>query len=264
MSGAIAPSAKLGREVSLGHHVVIGENAVIEDRVTLGHGVIVHADTRIGAGTRVDDHAVLGKRPRSAAISILKVATDLPPLELGEECFVGAQSVIYRGARLGAKVFVADLASIREDVEIELGVIVGRGVTIENKCRIGEYTKIESNVYVVAMTTVGERCFLAPGVCMANDNFMGRTEERFKRMGGPRIMRAARVGANAILMPGVTIGEEAVVGAGAVVTRDVPPYQTAVGMPARVVRPTTPEQLLKNCLPEVWADLLRRCGDGGA
>ena len=264
MTAVVAPSAKLGREVSLGHHVVIEDNAVIGDRVSLGHGVIVHADTRIGPGTRVDDHAVLGKRPRSAAISILKVATDLPPLEIGEDGFVGAQTVLYRGARLGPKVFVADLASIREDVVVETGVIVGRGVTIENKCRIGEYTKIETNVYVVAMTTIEERCFLAPGVCMANDNFLGRTEERFRRMGGPRICRAARVGANAILMPGVTIGEEAVVGAGAVVTRDVPRYQTVIGVPARQTRPTPQEQLLRNCLPDVWADLVRRRGGGDA
>ncbi len=262
MTAVIAPTAQMGRDVSVGHHVVIGDNAVIGDGVAIGHGTVVHPDTVIGPRTRVDDHAVLGKRPRSAAISILKVATELPPLEIGEDCFVGAQSVIYRGARLAAKVFVADLASIREDVVVETGVIVGRGVTIENKCRIGEYTKLESNVYVVAMTTIGERCFIAPGVCMANDNFMGRTEERFKRMGGPRIRRAARVGANAILMPGITIGEEAVVGAGAVVTRDVPAYQTVLGTPARVVRPTPEEQLLKNCLPDVWADLLRRRGDG--
>ena len=261
MTATIAPTASVGRNLSFCHHVVVGDNATIGDDVTLGHGVIVHADTRIGRGTRVDDHAVLGKRPRSATISILKVAPELLPLEIGEEGFIGAQSVIYRGARLAPRVFVADLASIREDVEVETGVIVGRGVTIENKCRIGEYTKIESNVYVVAMTTVGERCFLAPGVCMANDNFMGRTEERFKRMGGPHIRRAARIGANAILMPGVTIGEEAVVGAGAVVTKDVPAYQTVVGIPARVLRPTPEEQLLKNCLPEVWADLLRRRGD---
>ena len=263
MTATIAPTARLGRDVSLGHHVVIGDNAVVGDGVALGHAVIVHPDTRIGPRTRVDDHAVLGKRPRSAAISILKVAAELPPLEIGEEGFIGAQTVIYRGARLAAKVFVADLASVREDVVVETGVIVGRGVTIENKCRIGEYTKLESNVYVVAMTTIGERCFIAPGVCMANDNFLGRTEERFKHMRGPDIRRGARVGANAILMPGIIVGEEAVVGAGAVVTKDVPPYQTVVGVPARIFRPTPPEQLLKHCLPEAWADLLRRRGDGG-
>ncbi len=102
---------------------------------------------------------------------------------------------------------------------------------------------------------------------MANDNFMnfkGRTEERFRRVGGPLIRGAARVGANAILMPGVTIGEEAVVGAGAVVTRDAPASQTAVGMPARVIRPGPPEQLHQSCLPDVWADRLRRRGQGEA
>jgi acetyltransferase-like isoleucine patch superfamily enzyme len=258
LTAHVDPAAVLGAGCQLGHGAVIGAGAVLGERVVVGHAAIIHPATRIGSDVRIDDHAVLGKPPRAAAISILKVRQALPPLTLGDECFVGAQAVLYLGARLAPRVFVADLASIREEVVIETGVIVGRNVTIENNCRIGEFTKLESNAYIVAGTIIEERCFIAPMVCMANDNFLGRTEERFKHMGGPRIRRGARVGANAVLFPGVEVGSEAVVGAGAVVTADVPPEQTVVGVPARVLRPTPPEQLLRNCLPEEWARLLAK------
>ena len=88
--------------------------------------------------------------------------------------------------------------------------------------------------------------FIAPCVVTTNDNFMGRTEKRKALMKGPTIRRGTRVGGGAILCPGVEIGEEAFVGAGAVVTKDVPPRKLVVGSPARVLRDVPDEELLEN------------------
>jgi acetyltransferase-like isoleucine patch superfamily enzyme len=258
MEHFVHPSAQIGEGTHIGQFAVIREGVIIGRDGQIGSGVVVHPHTRIGDRVRVDDHAVLGKAPKSAPISILKLSSEYPPLEIGNDAFVGAHSIIYVGARLADKVFVADLASIREDVILEEGVIVGRGVTIENQCRVGEYTKIETEAYVTAYTIIEERCFIAPMVCMSNDNYLGRTEERFQHMKGPHIKRGARIGSNAVLLPGVVVGEEAVVGAGSVVTKEIPPYETWIGVPARLLRKTKPEQLLKNCLPEVWAKLQKK------
>ena len=258
MEHFIHPSARIGEGSQIGQFAVIREGVSIGRDGQIGNGVVIHPQTRIGERVRIDDHAVLGKLPKSAPISILKLFSEYPPLEIGDDAFVGAHSIIYVGAKLADKVFVADLASIREEVSLEEGVIVGRGVTIENRCRVGEYTKIETEVYVTAYTTIEERCFIAPMVCMSNDNYLGRTEERFQHMKGPHIKRGARIGSNAVLLPGVIIGEEAVVGAGSVVTKDIPPYETWVGIPARFLRKTKPEQLLQNCLPEVWERLQKK------
>jgi len=258
MEHFIDPSAQIGERTQIGQFTVIGKGVIIGRDGHIGNGVVIHPDTRVGDRVRIDDHAVLGKTPRSASISILKVSSQYPPLEIGDEAFVGVHSIIYVGAKLAEKVFVADLASIREDVTLEEGVIVGRGVTIENRCRVGEYTKIETEAYVTAYTIIEERCFIAPMVCMSNDNYLGRTEERFQHMKGPHIKRGARIGSNATLLPGVIIGEEAVVGAGSVVTTEIPSYETWVGVPARFLRRTKPEQLLQNCLPDVWARLEKR------
>lgn len=263
MEPFIHPTARIGEGTRIGHFAVIMEGVQVGQDGQIGNGTIVHPHTRLGDRVRIDDQAVLGKVPKSAPASILKLSSQYPPLEVGDDVFVGAHSIIYVGAKLARKVFVADLASIREEVTLEEGVIVGRGVTIENRCRVGEYTKIETEAYVTAYTIIEERCFIAPMVCMSNDNYLGRTEERFKHMKGPHIKRGARIGANVVLLPGVVIGEEAVVGAGSVVTREIPSYETWVGIPARFFRPTKPEQLLQNCLPEVWMRLQQK-DQGGA
>jgi len=254
----IHPSVQVGEGTQIGQFAMILEGVVIGKGGQIGNGVVIHPHTRIGDRVRIDDHSVLGKSPKSAPASILKLSSQYSPLVIGDEAFVGTHSIIYVGAHLADKVFVADLASIREDVILEEGVIVGRGVTIENRCRVGEYTKIETEAYVTAYTIIEERCFIAPMVCMSNDNYLGRTEERFQHMKGPHIKRGARIGANAVLLPGVVIGEEAVVGAGSVVTKDVPSCETWVGAPARFFRKTRPEQLLQNCLPEVWQRLQQK------
>jgi acetyltransferase-like isoleucine patch superfamily enzyme len=105
-------------------------------------------------------------------------------------------------------------------------------------------TRIQAGAYITAYTTVEEHVFVAPCVVTTNDNFMGRTERRLELLRGPTIRRGARVGGGATLCPGVEIGEEAFVGAGAVVTRDVPPRTVVVGSPARVLREVPEDELL--------------------
>jgi len=235
---------RLGAEVEIGSHVVIGEGAVLEDGVRLGSHVVIHPRTRVGARSLVGDHTILGKLPTTASTSTLKAAGELPPLTMGPGCTVGALSVIYAGTVLAEEVFVADLASIRERCRLDRRVIVGRGATVENDVTIGESTKLQAEVYITALSTLEDHIFVAPAVATTNDNYLARTEERFKHRKGCVLRSGCRIGGGAVLLPGVEVGEEAVVGAGSVVTRAVPAMKVAYGVPARVVRPTPPEQLL--------------------
>ena len=88
-----------------------------------------------------------------------------------------------------------------------------RGVTVENFCSVGRYCKLESECYITAYSTLEDRVFIAPGVVTSNDNFVGRTQERFKHFKGVTVKRGARVGAGTVTLPGVTIGEDALVAA---------------------------------------------------
>lgn len=230
-------------EATRGIGTLVGENVVLGVDVKLGHYVVVHDGTVIEDGVVVDDFAVLGKKPAAASTSTLKLS-DLPPLRVGRGTHVGTGSVLYAGTEIGDECFIADGAQIRERCRVGRRVVVGRSVTIENDTTVGAYTKLQTGAYLTAKSTVEDHVFIAPGVMTSNDPYIARTEARHAATRGPTIRRAARLGVAAVLLPGVEIGQEAVVAAGAVVTRDVPPYQVVMGIPARVVRPTPEAQWL--------------------
>ncbi len=243
----VHPGAQVHATSSLGAFTVVGERVQIGAECTIGCHVVIHPGTRIGAGVRIDDHAVIGKLPmRAARSATTKAADTLPPASIGDGCIVGTHAVIYAGAAIAEKVLIADLATIRENVTVGPLTIVGRGVAIENKCTIGARCKLETNAYICALSEVGDDCFIAPNATFTNDNFLGRTKERFKFHKGPTLKRGARVGANATILPGKTIGEDGLVAAGSVVTRDVPARTIVMGVPAKVLRPVPPAQLVEN------------------
>jgi acetyltransferase-like isoleucine patch superfamily enzyme len=159
---------------------------------------------------------------------------------------VGTSVVIYRGCSISDKVLLADLSTVRENVKVGTGTIIGRGVAIENFCTVGEYCKLETNVYLTAYSTVEDRCFIAPCVATSNDNFVGRTKERFKHFKGLILRKGGRIGANATILPGKEIGEDALVAAGAVVTRNIPPRKVYAGVPANEIKSVPEAQLLEN------------------
>jgi acetyltransferase-like isoleucine patch superfamily enzyme len=160
--------------------------------------------------------------------------------------------VIYRGATLGEKVLVADLSTVRENVTVGDFTIIGRGVAVENFCTIGKYCKLETNVYITAYSTVGDRVFVAPGVLTSNDNFVGRTEERFKHFKGVTVGRGGRIGVGTVILPGKTVGEDALVAAGSVLTKDAPPRKIVAGVPAKTFRDVPADQLLE---AQNWPDV---------
>ena len=206
---------------------------------------IVYPGTIVGPGVRILDHAVVGKQPSLSPRSTAK-REPLAPLELGAGTIISTGAVVFAGTRIGERVIVGDGARVRERVTIGDDVVVGRGSLIENDTTVGALTKIQAEAYITAYSTLEEHVFIAPCVVTTNDNYMGRTEKRHALMRGPTIRRGARVGGGAILCPGIEIGEDAFVGAGAVVTKDVPPRVVVVGSPARVLRDVPDDELLEN------------------
>ena len=204
---------------------------------------IVYPGTVLGEGVQVLEYAVVGKQPSLSPRSTAK-REPLPPAELGDGTIVSTGAVVFAGTQVGARVIVGDQACIRERCTIGDDVVVGRGSLVENDTTIGALTKIQAHAYITAYSTLEEHVFIAPCVATTNDNFMGRTERRHGLVKGPTIRRGARVGGAAVLCPGVEIGEEAFIGAGAVVTKDVPPRVIVVGNPARVLREVDSDELL--------------------
>jgi acetyltransferase-like isoleucine patch superfamily enzyme len=204
---------------------------------------IVYPGTMLGEGVRVLENAVVGKQPTLSPRSTAK-REDLAASVLGAGTIVSTGAVVFAGSTIGARVIIGDQSCVRERVAIGDDVVVGRGALIENDTTVGALTKIQANAYITAYSRLEDNVFIAPGVVTTNDNFMGRTERRHELVKGPTIRRGARVGGGAILCPGIEVGEEAFVGAGAVVTKDVPPRVIVVGNPARVLRDVPEDELL--------------------
>jgi acetyltransferase-like isoleucine patch superfamily enzyme len=181
--------------------VHLGVNAVIDPQVLLGYPSGrpgVAGDTRIGAGARIR-----------------------------------AGSIVYAAVEIGEDFETGHHAIVREENRIGSHCTLWNNSTIDYGCVIGDRVKIHCNVYVAQFTTIEDDVFLAPGVTIANDPHPICT----KCMQGPTIRRGARIGVNVTLLPLITIGENALVGAGSVVTADVAAGMLVAGNPARVIGP---------------------------
>ena len=203
----------------------------------------VYPGTVLGEGVKVLDNAVVGKQPSLSPRSTTK-REPLAPTVIGDGTIVSTGAIVFAGSRIGARVILGDQSCVRERVVIGDDVVLGRGSLVENDTTIGALTKIQAEAYITAYSTLEEDVFIAPCVVTTNDNYMGRTEKRRAEMRGPTIRRSARIGGGAILCPGVEIGEEAFVGAGAVVTKDVAARTVVVGNPARAIRDVPVDELL--------------------
>jgi acetyltransferase-like isoleucine patch superfamily enzyme len=204
---------------------------------------VVYPGTVLGGDVVVGDHAVVGKQPTFGDASTAS-REELQPLEVGEGTRILAGAVVFAGTRLGRRVIVGDQACVRERCDIGDGVVVGRGSLVENDTVVGARTRIQANAYVTAYSLLEEDVFIAPCVVTTNDNLMGRTDARHAQRKGPTIRRGARIGGGAVLLPGIEIGEEAFVGAGAVVLEHVPARAVVVGNPARKIRDVPADELL--------------------
>lgn len=240
----MSPGASLAEGVTLGPGTVVADGVRIGAGTRIGAAVVIHAGTEVGAGCLIEDTAVLGKRPRLRPGSSAASGPELGTLLVADEVTVCAGAVIYASARLGVGVIVGDQTQVRERSVVGAGTVVGRGSSVDFGAVLGERVLIQTGVYVTAGMVVEDDVFLGPGVTTTNDHAMGR-HPRGQALSAPVLRRACRIGGGAVLTPGVEIGEEAFVAAGAVVTRDVGAREVVLGVPARVIRRVGDEDLLE-------------------
>lgn len=221
-----------GNHVSMGQSVVIEPGVSIGDNVVIGHFVVIKSGTVIGSGVQIGDMCVLGKAPSSNRKMAMKPPLELPPLIIGDDVKIGCGVVLYRGVKLANDVLVGDMASVRERVAIGESTIIGRNVIVEPKTVIGNRVTVQTSSYITSDMIIEDDVFIGPCCSTSNDKYMGRGNYPHQ---GPIIKRQARIGNNATLLPGIVIGERAVIGAGTVVTKDVPNDQTIIGNPGKPI-----------------------------
>ncbi len=220
----------------------VSPDAELAAGVELGPGVVVFGGTVLAAGCLVEAGAVLGKRPRLRPGS--SAAGESRELRIGEGSTVCAGAVVYAGAALAAGVIVGDQAQIRERARIGERSVIGRASTVDFDTEVGARVSIQTLVYLTAHARVEDDVFIGPGVTTTNDDTMNRHPSG-EPLRGPLLRRACRIGGGAVLTPGIEVGEEAFVAAGAVVTRDVPARAVVMGVPAQIVREVDDADLLE-------------------
>lgn len=225
----------------IGDDVDIAEFAVVRAGVSLGRGVRIHPGVVIEPGVRLEDEvevfpgAYLGKAPKGAAATARAMQYERRVL-IGRGTSVGPHSVVYYDVEIGAGTLIGDGASIREQCRVGSQCIISRYVTINYNTSVGNRTRIMDMTHLTGNCVIGDDVFISCMVATANDNEMVSRRYEENRVIGPRIGDRVSIGEGACILPGVRIGEGAMVGAGSVVTKDVEPFALVIGAPARFVR----------------------------
>jgi len=210
--------------------LVLGEGVVLPDDVELGAHVVIHAGVELGPGCVIEDGAVVGKPPKVGAAS--RSPRDAAgPTRLGPGAVVSAGAVVLAGTALGARTVVAVNAFVREQTVLGEDCLVGTGAVVGRGVRAGDRLRLQTNAILVSGSVVEDDVFIGPGVNSMNDNSAGRLRPELR---GITLRRGCRIGGGVDLLPGVEVGEDALVAAGSVVTKDIPAYAVAMGVPARV------------------------------
>ena len=215
---------------------IIHENVTVEDDVIIHDYVVIYPNTVIKSGCEIYDHCVIGKLPTSPGITSRSLKTVYPVLTVGNNCVLCPSVVLYAGSEIGDHNLFGDYCSIREECIIGSHCIISRNVSVNYNTRIGSYTKIMDNSHITGNMVIGSHVFISVLVATTNDNTMGREDYNEDHVKGASIGDYVTVGAAANILPGVKTGKNAIVGASALVTKDVPENKVIMGIPARIIK----------------------------
>jgi acetyltransferase-like isoleucine patch superfamily enzyme len=188
----------------------------------------IYSNVDLGTGFTIEDYSLLGVPPRGTADGDLKTV-------IGANAVIRSHTVIYAGNRIGVNFQTGNKVNIRELNEIGDNVSVGTLSVVEHHVKIGNGVRIHTQAFIPEFTVLEDDVWIGPNVVITNAKYPLSPTVK-ETLAGPIILQGAKIGANATLLPGITIGRSALVGAGSVVTKDVPDGGVVVGNPAKVIK----------------------------
>lgn len=203
----------------------------------------IYGNSVIGKNCTIMENTILGYPSNRLLNEIASKGAELETypfngVVIGEGAMIRSNSTIYADVVIGKNLRTGHNVMVRELTSVGDNVLLGTNSVVDGNTQIGNNVSIQSNVYVPTNTIIEDQVFLGPCSVLTNDKYPIRVEYDLK---GPVIRRSASIGANSTILPGVEIGEGAMVAAGSLVTKDVPPWVLAIGAPAKIVR--LPEKL---------------------
>jgi len=232
-TAVVESDAVIAGSAMIGEFAVVHSGAVIGDDAVIHSHVIVEAGVEVGDATEVLPGSHLGRVPKAVG-AVAREPTFQERLKIGPGCSIGTNAVIYYGAEIGSETLVGDGASIRELCQVGSHCVIGRHVTLDRAVEIGDQTRVMDKAHLTGEMRIGRDVFISALVVSTNDNSFGKAGYSDDML-GPTVEDEAMIGAGASLLAGVVIGRAAIVGSGAVVTKDVEPESLVLGVPARPV-----------------------------
>ena len=217
---------------------VIGKGVNIERDVYISKGVKVYGNALIQAGTYIGENCIIGHPQRSDLSKIIKEKKEItdyqsPLITIGRDCTIRAGTIIYSEVKMGQKCQTGHNVMIREKTTVGSNTLIGTNTVIDGNVIIGEEVSIQTGVYIPLYCKIGNNVFMGPYSKLTNDKYMMRKE--FALI-GPNIEDYVSLGANSIILPGVTLKKGTIVGAGSVVTKQTNENDIVVGNPAKLLK----------------------------
>jgi acetyltransferase-like isoleucine patch superfamily enzyme len=200
----------------------------------IGAFAIIHGGTQVGSQARIEEHAIVGKPELGYAVGETHHGTGATT-KIGAGCTVRSGAVVYADVRIGDNTLVGHHTLLRTGVRVGDETLLGHHLVVERKTRIGQYVRCSPGSHLTSSMRLADRVFLGAGIRTVNDQRLTwRDPHHEPSLVPPIFCTGAKVGSGTTVLSGVTVGEHALVGAGSVITRDVPPGMLAYGNPARV------------------------------
>ena len=188
----------------------------------------IYKNVILGINTEIEDYCLIGVPPRGHQDGDLET-------NIGANAIIRSHTVIYAGNRIGNHFQTGNKVNLRELNEIGDDVSIGTLSVIEHHVIIGNNVRIHSQAFIPEYSILEDNTWIGPNVVLTNAKYPLSPDAK-KNLKGPVIKKGAKIGANATILPGIIIGENALVGAGAVVVHDVPDGAVVAGNPAKIIK----------------------------
>jgi acetyltransferase-like isoleucine patch superfamily enzyme len=234
----IHPEAKLNNNAHISDLVSIGKGVTIEKDVFISRGVIIYGNALIEEGTFIGENCIIGHPQRNELKKVIEKkdsALNLrnPLVEIKQNCTIRSGSIIYSEVKMGVNCQTGHHVMIREKTTIGNNTLVGTNTVIDGNVIIGENVSIQTGVYIPLYSKIGNHVFMGPFCKLTNDKYMMR--KKFELI-GPTLEDCVSVGANSVILPGIKLKKNSIIGAGSVVTKDAEENQVLVGNPAKPIK----------------------------
>lgn len=233
--------AEIHEDAFIDNFTVIGKSVKIEKDVYISKGVKIYGKTLIKKGSYIGENCIIGHPQRNFLLKLIeskKQINDLegPLLSIGTNCTIRAGSIIYSEVIIGDNCQTGHNVLIREKTQIGKNSLVGTNCVIDGNVTIGNDVSIQTGVYIPLFCTIGNSVFMGPYCKLTNDKYMKRKDFQLK---GANVEEFVSIGANAVILPGITLKKGTIVGAGAVVVKDTGENDVVIGNPAKLLKKKT-------------------------